>query len=312
MSFEKMNLKVEQIREFQPHYSESPVTGVIGLSGGEWSQAFAFKQGGKDYVLRLSESEDDFLIDSFANRFSTIRLPIPKIVELGAAFGGYYAVSERAFGVMIDDLDKASMKRIIPSLFETLDAIRVADISGTNGFGILDVNGNGVNQSWNEFLHSVADDAPNRKVHGWREGLKSSPLGDEPFNRAYAKLVELSRDLPEVRSLMHNDLMHFNVLTNDDKINAVFDWANASYGDFLYELASIAFWGPLYEPIKEIDWIAEAESHFKEIGLEVPQFEKRLQCYMIRVGLDAQSYYGFKRNWDWLKPVVDRTMEIAK
>jgi len=284
MSFEKMNLTVEQISGFQPKYSQSQITDISALSGGEWSQAFAFRQGDKDYVLRLSESQDDFLIDRFANQFSSDGLPIPKIVELGAAFDGYYAVSERAHGIMIDDLDKDSMKRIIPSLFATLDAIREADISATKDFGMLDVNGNGTAKSWKQFLLDVSADVPNRKIHGWRAGLKTSPLGDGPFNQAYAKLVELVHDVPEVRFLIHNDLTHFNVLTNNDKITAVFDWANATYGDFLYDLANLTFWGPLYEPIKGIDWATEAKSHYQKIGLEIPAFEKRLQCCMIRTG----------------------------
>jgi len=307
-----MNLTVEQVSKFQPHYSSEPVTDVVPLSGGEWSQAFAFKQGGKDYVLRLSRSEDDFLIDRFANRFSSASLPIPKIVELGAAFGCCYAVSERAFGTMLDDLDKASMKRTVPSLLETLDAIRGADLSGTMGFGMLDTNGRGTNGSWKEFLLGVSADVPNRKVYGWHEGLQSSPLGDGPFNQAYAMYAELAQDMPEERYLIHNDLTHFNVLTNDNKITAVFDWSNATYGDFLYDLAGLAFWGPLYEPIKGIDWETEAKAHFQEIGLEVPAFKKRLHCYMLRIGLDAQTYYGFKRNWDWLEPVANRTLEVAK
>src|SRR5688572_12755033 len=181
MSFEKMNLTREQISEFQPQFSGSPITGISALSGGEWSQAFAFKQDGRDYVLRLSESQDDFLIDTFANCFSSDRLPIPRIVELGIAFDGYYAVSERAFGTMIDDLDKASMKRVLPSLFETLDAIRETDISDTDGFGMVDVHGKGTKHSWKELLLGVADDIPDRKIYGWREGLKTSPVGDEPF-----------------------------------------------------------------------------------------------------------------------------------
>jgi hygromycin-B 4-O-kinase len=312
MSYEKMNLTVGQISEFQPQYSESLITDISALSGGEWSQAFAFRQDDKDYVLRLSESEDDFLIDRFANRFSSSRLPIPKIVELGTAFAGYYAVSERAFGTMIDDLDKVSMKRIIPSLFAILDAIRETDISDTQGYGMLDVSGNGSRKSWKEFLLGVAADFPNRKVSGWREGLKTSPLGDGPFDLAYATLIELAKGVPEVRFLIHHDLMNFNVLTNNNEVTAIIDWANATYGDFLYDLALLAFWGPIHEPIKGVDWETEARAHYKEIGLEVPDFEKRLQACMLHVGLDAQSYYGFKRNWEWLKPVVDRTLEVAK
>ncbi len=106
--------------------------------------------------------------------------------------------------------------------------------------------------------------------------------------------------------------MHFNVLTNNNQITAVIDWANAMYGDFLYDLAVLVFWEPMHEPIKGIDWKGEALKHFENIDLEIQQFEQRLQCCMIHLGLSSMSYYGFSRDWVWLSTVTDRTLEIAK
>lgn len=286
MAFEKMNLTPEEVRDFQTEHARQDISDVELLSGGEWSQAFGFKQAGRDFVIRFGQHGEDFLKDQLATRFSSENLPIPKVIEVGKAFDGYFVVSERAFGTMIDDLDKPAMKRVIPSLFTTLDVMRTVDVSKTTGYGMWDSNGKAPFPSWSEYLLSVNDDTPDRKIHGWKAGLQKSPLGDKPFNEAYARLVGLTKDLPEVRSLIHNDLMHFNVLVNDDKITAVFDWANALYGDFLYDLAMFTFWGPIHEPVKGIDWEAEARAHYEKIGLEVPEFERRLQCCMIHMGLD--------------------------
>jgi len=312
MSFEKMKLNTDQVQSFWSQHSKEPLSDIVPLSGGEWSQAFGFKQGGEDYVVRFGQDKDDYLRDKLMSGHASTVLPIPRVLEVGEAFDGYYAISERAFGTMIDQLDKPAMKRVMPSLFTTMDAIRQTDISGTTGFGHLQTDGNAKHASWYEVLLDVANDSVYRKIHGWKAGLASSPVGIKPFEEAYSLLTELSRDLPEVRSLIHNDLLNHNVLVNDDKITAVIDWANALYGDFLYDLAQFTFWEPIFEPIKGIDWEAAALEHYKSIGLEVPEFKRRLVCCMVRMGLDAQAYYGFKKDWTYLAPVAQRTLQLAK
>lgn len=308
----KMNLTTEQVQQFLTDHHRSSVSNIIMLSGGNWSQAFAYKQAGKDYVIRFGMHQDDYINDQAAQLYASSDLPIPKVLEVGETFGGYFAISERAFGTMIDELDHEAMKRVIPSLLATLDAIRIADISSSTGFGGRDNNGNGTFATWREWLLDVNQDKPNSKTHGWKIGLKNSPVGSKPFEEGYASLIELSRGLPEVRSLIHNDLMNFNVLVNDDKITAMIDWANALYGDFLYELANFVFWGPIHEPIKGIDWESAALEHYKSIGLKVPMFKERLQCCMVRMGLDHLAYYGFTKDWTYLEPVAKRTLALAK
>lgn len=312
MSFEQLKLVDAEANQFLENHFGEHVTGVVPLSGGNWSQAFAFKRADEDLVIRFGRHHEDYLVDRFASQFSDARLPIPKVLEVGEFSDGYFAISERAFGAMIDDLSKDEMQKVIPSLMNTLDAMREADISHTTGYGPWDVNGNGRFSSWREMLLDINNDKPGTKKHGWRKGLRESPVGDGVFDEAYARLVDLSADLPETRSLVHNDLMHFNVLTNDNQITAVFDWANAMYGDFLYDLAMLTFWGPMHEPIKGIDWEQAARDHYKAIGLDLPEFERRLQCCMIHIGLDSMAYYGFKKNWEWIEPVAKRTLEVAK
>jgi len=143
----KMQLTIKQVQQFLSKHYESDVTDIKVLSGGQWSQAFAFKQAGHDLVIRFGQHEEDYLRDRFACGFASANLPVPKVLEVGQAHGGYYAISERAQGTMIDDLDKAAMRCVIPSLFETMDAIRESDISQTSGNGSLDVHGNGTYKS---------------------------------------------------------------------------------------------------------------------------------------------------------------------
>jgi hygromycin-B 4-O-kinase len=307
-----MNLTVDQAQDFLTKHSTQEVTAVVPLSGGEWSQAFGFKRDGKDYVVRFGENKDDYLRDQLAVKYSAADLPIPKVLEVGDALDGCYAISERAFGIMLDRLERPALESAMPSLFNTMDAIREADISGTTGYGTLQINGNGNHTSWASVLLDVANDRPSQKIHGWRDGLEKSPVGIEPFEKAYDALIELAQDLPVIRTLVHNDLLNNNVLVYNDEISGVIDWANALYGDFLYDLAQFTFWEPIYEPIKGIDWESAALKHYESIGLEVPAFKQRLNCCMVNMGLGAQCYYGFTKNWTYLEAVAKRTLKLAK
>jgi hygromycin-B 4-O-kinase len=312
MSFTKMNLQIDDVQDFLDRLSKQLVSNITPLSGGEWSQAFAFTLHGKDFVVRFGQNKDNYLIDMYAARYASEKLPIPRVLEVGNAFGAYFAISERAFGVLIDDLGKADMKRVIPSLFATMDAIRETDIAATSGFGQLNPSGANKLSSWQAVLLAVDEDIPERKEYGWKEGLRASPVGIQPFEEAYTALTALTDDLPEVRTLIHNDLLNFNVLVNDSHITAVFDWGNALCGDFLYELAMFVFWEPIYEPIRGIDWKSEALAHYKSIGLEVPEFERRLLCCMINLGLGSLVYYGYKQDWTYLEAVTKRTLQLAR
>jgi hygromycin-B 4-O-kinase len=312
MSYEKMKLTPDQVETLATAYSDQPIVDVVPLSGGEWSQAFAFRQGGKELVVRFGVHEDDFLKDRFAGQFGRPELPVPKVLEIGEAFGAHYAISERAFGTMLDDLDKAAMRRIIPSLFATMDAIRETDISKTTGYGMWDRSCNGQHKTWRECLLDISNDEVYAKIVGWKAHLKDAPGGEKQFNEIYEKLVELSKDLPEVRCLIHNDLLNFNVMVNDNKITAVFDWANAFYGDFLYDLAMFTFWGPIHKPVQGIDWEAEAKAHYEAIGLDIPEFKRRLDCCMLHIGLGALAYFCYKPYWEWYEPTTKRLLEIIK
>src|SRR5207245_8696815 len=87
------------------------------ISHGEWSRAFTFRGNGGEYVARFSATDKDFLKDRRATAYAGPSLPMPKIVDIGQAFGGFYAISERAAGEFLDTLDAEALRRVLPSLF---------------------------------------------------------------------------------------------------------------------------------------------------------------------------------------------------
>jgi hygromycin-B 4-O-kinase len=289
------------------------VSGVARIGQGEWSQAYAFRRDGGDFVVRFSRYGEDFAKDRLAGAYASPALPVPRITEIGEAFGGAFAVSERAFGEHLDGLEEAEARRALPAIFAALDAARSADVSGSKGFGMWRAGGDAPFTSWEAALLEVGHDRPGDRTHGWRARLDTSPTGAAAFREAYHQMAALiaSCPCPERRHLVHADLLNNNLLVADGRVAAVIDWGCAMYGDFLYDLALLSFSTPFFPAIRGIDFRAEARRHYARIGLEVPRFEERLRCYETHVGLGALSYTAFTGRWSEHEALARRTLAVA-
>ena len=284
---------------------------VEQLGTGVWSQAFAFRQAGRDYVIRFGAYQEDFAKDHLAARYACPALPIPRVIELGEAFGGYYALAERVFGGYIDDVDETQMRTLLPALFAALDAARRADLTGTTGYGAWGADGTAPYPSWRAALLAVATDRPAERTHGWHERLAASAVGAGPFAEAYEHLQALADRVPAERHLIHSDLLHSNVLVEAERITGVLDWGCGMYGDFLYDLAWLCFWQPWYPAWQRINFREEATRHYASIGLNVPDFEARLRCCQLHIGLAGQAYMAYAGNWTDLHDTAQRTLDVA-
>lgn len=285
---------------------------VTAVGEGEWSRAFAYELDGEEFVIRFGALDEDFRKDALAARFATPALPIPELLAIGEAKDGYYAISRRAQGRFLDDLDVGEMRAARPSLFAAFDAMRAADLSGTRGYGPWGVHGNAAHESWREALLAVGEDVPGSRMHGWRARLAASATGSGPFDAAWVRLEELTRGVDVERALIHGDLLNRNVLTEGERISAVLDWGCAMYGDFLYDVAWLCFWQPWYPAWQEIDFAHEAKQHYAALGLEVPRFKERLLACQIQIGLDSQAYCAFRERWAMLEQVAQYTLVIAR
>ncbi|MEN3342836.1 MAG: hygromycin-B 4-O-kinase [Actinomycetota bacterium] len=294
------------VEAFLRERCSGPVRDVAPVGRGDWSVAYAFRSDGADHVARFGAWLEDFEKDRVAAAYASAELPVPQVLEVGEALGGYYAISERAYGTFLEALDERRMRAILPAFFAALDAARRTDLSGTTGYGQWDATGAAPHASWQEALLAVGEDEPSSRTHGWRERLASSPLGDGPLEEALACLRELAPGCPDERHLTHNDLLNRNVLVADGRLQAVFDWGNSTHGDFVYELAQFTFWAPWHPAWRGVDLADEAQRHYERIGLDVPGFEQRLRAYEIRIALDGCTYNAFRERWDELEATTRR------
>jgi hygromycin-B 4-O-kinase len=266
------------------------------IGAGEWSQAYAFSLEGRELVIRFGLHRDDFAKDALVGDLAPSGIPVPKVIDLGDAPAGYFAVAERRHGMFLDALDGAEMRATLPSVFGVLDALRNVDVSRTSGYGTWRPTGDAPYGSWAQALPAINEDR--LRIGDWRAALQRSPVGIESFNMGFQELEQLSRRLPNERQMVHDDLLNRNVVVEDNKITAVIDWGNALYGDALYDAAWLIYWWPWFPAWSDIDVEAELMSHWQSAGSLPEDVETRLLAYQIHIGLDHLAYTAAKGRWD--------------
>ena len=297
--------------EFLAHRFGGRATDVVAAPRqGEWSRAYFFRHDDADFVVRFARMAENFEKDRAMGRYASRDLPIPRVTEIGAALGGSYAISERAFGSVLEALGPDEMRRVLPSLFDALDAMRDADVSTSMGYGPWPGDGEAEQPTWRDYLLSVEIDPPSSATHGWRAKLAARPDDERAFDATCERLRSLVDACPEIRHLVHSDLLYGNVLVAGDRISAVFDWGCRLVGDFLYDLAWLTFYAPWYPGLGAIDLRCAALRHFETIGLDVPEFDARLRAYEVHIGLAGQAYQALTERWNEVAAKASRLRQI--
>ena len=284
---------------------------VAELGAGDWSRAFSFRLDGRDLVARFGQHGEDFARDQQAMALSGPDLPVPPVLETGSALGGAYAVSERRFGVFLETLDADRWRRLLPALLRGLDTLRDAPAlaAGEPAGGGAPARAGG----WREQLRAGLEDHPGQRVSGWRATLAGSAELDSLFTAGEHAVSGLLDACPEIRHVLHRDLLNRNVLVAGDgsRLTAVFDWGCYGVGDFLYEVAWFTFWAPWHAGLAAIDFRSAVLRHYRATGLDVPRFDERLRCYELHVGLTHLAYCAFTGDpGRHLPSIARRTREI--
>jgi aminoglycoside phosphotransferase (APT) family kinase protein len=287
------------------------VSEVVRLKGGDWSSAFSFRLGTTCLVARFGQYPEDFEKDRAAMDFAGPDLPVPEVLEIGEALGGAYVISEQHKGVFLESLDLDGWRAVTPSLFRAIDAMRAVEVPP--GASVAwDVSSGPEPISWHEWLVLSLEDHPGRRVSGWRAQLAEEPSIEEVYVDGEIYLRSSLAACPELRHLVHSDLLNRNVLVDVASacVEAVFDWGCAFFGDFIYEIAWFTFWAPWYPALEQLDFENKARHHFNAIGLAVPAFEERLRCYEAHVGLAHIAYSTFTRRPVEQAAVAERTRQV--
>jgi hygromycin-B 4-O-kinase len=285
-------IDVRQARNFLASHLDREVSKVELIGEGAWSRCFAFRLGEESLAIRFGMYLDDFQKDKCAYAYAAPNLPIPKVVEIGEAFDGYFAISTRAFGVALESLGASEWLAVIPALAAALEAMRLADLSSTTGFGGWDAAGKASHTSWSGHLLAVAEENPEFRTYGWRERLRAAPEADATFAWGLDLLKNVVVDSAP-RSLIHADLINRNVLVKERTITGVFDWGCSRFGDHLYDLAWFEFWAPWFPQLNMQSLWLEMEKRWRAVGYVPHDKVARLVACYLHIGLDHLGYNAY-------------------
>jgi aminoglycoside phosphotransferase (APT) family kinase protein len=301
---------LDDAKSFLGQHYAGRARAVEPLGAGLWSSAFGFVLDGRKLVLRLGQWREDFERDRDAQVFARPGLPVPEVLDVGEREGGAYAVSVRHDGTFLEQLDPSTASWLRPAVFGLLDALREAPApegAAGSGFGGRAVD------SWSDFLGPPLDE-PGARVGGWRPRIECDADLADLYRRTEREIRAFvgAGICPEMRHVLHLDLVNRNVLVDEHRreVAAVFDWGCLAYGDFVYEVAYLAFWEPWFPVLAALDLAASAPRHWREIGLEVPEFAGRFHAYQLHVGLTHLASSAAKGSEEDLVGVARRTSEL--
>jgi len=190
---------------------------------------------------------------------------------------------------MVNFMDDADYRQVIPSLIEVLDHIHHVDVQKQHNFGYLDTKGVGASASWRQHLASISDEKPYDEFGLWHTLFRNSFLEKDVFDSIYQKMLSLLVYCPEERYLLHGDYGFDNALAHKGKVSAILDWAMSQYGDFLYDVAYLHYFSDHY------DFQDYFRQFYENKHVTVPYYSERMLCYICYAGLGAMKFFASRQ-----------------
>lgn len=299
MGNKKTELNLEAVKAFLYDHCMSEVDTLQQMIEGEESQAFSFKCGNAEYVIRINPSIAGFQKDAYAyHHFHSEQVPIPRVIQTGYIDEQHaFSISEKMPGITLQDVDSATLQRLLKPTADVWLALSKFDPDDTTGFGDFDASGQGVYVTWREFLLEP-------QTYAWERALPTKELA--MCQEVLKTFLALVKQCPEERALVHGDFGSNNVLTDGERITAVLDWENAKYGDPLFDVATAYFWSPWLECMRE--QAAYFEAHLSSL----PTYQERILCYQLRIGLTEVYETALQQEWNIAQWAIKRCVEIAR
>lgn len=276
-----MHFDIPVIREFlETKYNY--VHDVEPVADGWWSQALTFYTGEEKLVLRINQHPVDFQKDVFAySQFNSEAIRIPEVKSAGSFNKDYfYCISEFIEGIPSDRvLPAEDLQNHLPlanTVMDQLDLIHALNATGFQGWGYTGASGNGLFNSWPDFLLSVY----NSKIPtSWQELAATTWLDGQLFEQLLHKMETLFPYLPTDKHMLHGDYGFDNLLLKPDgSVAAVIDWAEMMLGDPLYDIVHLC---EPWRQWEEMNFIRLWKNRKEEKEGVVKNFEERLHCYNI-------------------------------
>jgi len=310
--YKKTNISEKDTRDFLEEKYDQKITHIDLITSGVWSQAYSFVKNNSKYVIRWSNYLEYYERDKFAIKFKQENLPIPAILEVSEKYNKYYAISQFVEGIFIEKLSLKELEDSYTSLVRLLNVLKTKDLSDYYGYGYWDRNGKGSHASWKDFLLDIRSDFEESIIHGWKAQLESSSLGINAFDQLYAEMEALVDKCPEEKSLIHSDLVNYNLLFSENNVSALIDWGSSKYGDSLYDIAWFIYYEPWFPIFQSFNLAHKLLDQYKKSYPSESEIPERLMVYQLHIGLGSIAYNSFKEDWKSVQEDVTYTNKIVK
>jgi hygromycin-B 4-O-kinase len=290
------------------------VSQIEPIATGQIANGFFFAANGDEYVIRFTRANMAMGLhkDAYAyTHFASPLVPVPPVICVDEYGAFTYIITQRMPGDILDRLSEEAYLQLLPSLMETLDAIHQTDVSDASGYGSFNEQGVGLASSWPEHMRHVYEEEDERWFYGkWHTLFDTTFLERDLFDWVYAEMESLLVYAPPERFLVHADFGSDNALAENGKITAVLDWANAVYGDFLYDVAWLDMWADSCSYGLDIN--GRFQQYYQAKNRHIPHYNERFRCCQCYIALDSFRFYakiGNEKMYQWMK---DRILGILE
>jgi len=287
----------ELLGRIHPH-----ATDLTALAGGEASRAYGFRSNGQDLVLRVNHHASYARDAAVSRRFRQVAVPVPQILQFGRHGSHFWAISERALGILLEGLDAGQHMSLMDAMATTMIAIHRTPIEDTSGYGLITESGNAAHATWRDFL---TGDGMYGAFVDWKRMLPRADLRQRRLvEDAWAAAARLTDGCPEERAIVHGDYTYDNLLTDGESITGVIDWNVSLYGDRLWDVAWTDLWCP------DITFAAAYLHAFPAEGST-----RRLLCYQLLIAAQAIGFYlqtGQPEKNPWIAAQLEPRLRAAQ
>ncbi|MHB8600845.1 MAG: phosphotransferase family protein [Ktedonobacteraceae bacterium] len=296
----------EQVLALLGQHFSTPITNLVPIEGGQVARTFAFRTSAQEYIIRFNH---DTMLDSnlpkeayLMRKFAGTTIPLAPILHVGRLGNLHFAISHKMPGQMLETLSPQEIRNLLPQILDFLAIIHSIDVSDTHGYGVFGDQGEGHFPSWGNHLRmTVREETENDYFGKWYRLFDETFLERDLYYDLYQRMCELLPYCPEDRYLIYGSLSLRNMLAQDGKITAILDWLDASYGDFVYDIAALDFWS---------SWLGMREAfqqYYQQRQRELPFYKDRLLCYECYHALGALRFFaksGHEEGYQFTRQII--------
>ncbi|WP_420630478.1 phosphotransferase family protein [Candidatus Leptofilum sp.] len=303
----KPDIPKSEISDLIGQFYNSPILDLAPLGTGHIALVYSFRVGNQELVMRLVENTMAHTLKKeavIANLLQGSDVPLPPILHEGQYADYYFAIAPRAPGQTLDEITPEQYAETLPEIIKMLDLIHQVDVSSTRGYGFFEETAVGAFPSWPNYLLTVGKEEDEGFFGQWHHLFEDSFLERPLFDQLYTEMQRLFPYLPTERYLIHGDYGFNNVLADRGRVTAVLDWANAKFGDFLFDVAYLT-------NSNRANYITEFEQFYHTQKRDVPHYFERIRCYQCFINLDGLRFFaqtGSRDGYEWTKGNIAKNL----